>query len=81
MTSTENHTMDLRRVRTDRSTGKLREMTDDELIEHALSWAADMLLARDEMNAAVHTTHVRLSPITQIVTDARDIARSRLAKL
>jgi hypothetical protein len=81
MTSTENHTMDLRRVRTDRSSGKLREMTDDELIEHALSWAADMLTARDEMNAAVHMMHVRLSPITEIVAVARDVAKSRLAKL
>jgi hypothetical protein len=70
---------DLRRLRADRRTGEVREMNDDELIEHALSWAVDMLRARDEMNAAVHCTAVRYSPVTQLVLDAHVLAVKRLS--
>jgi len=70
-------TTDLTRLRQDRLTGQIRQMSDDELIEHALSWALDMLKARDQMNAAVHCTPVRYSPVTQLAWDAHTIAVRR----
>jgi hypothetical protein len=69
---------DILRLREDRQTGKLREFSDDEIIEHALSWAVDMLTERDKMNAAVHCLPPRLSPITELVLAAHRIAVKNL---
>jgi hypothetical protein len=71
---------DILRLREDRRTGKLREFSDDEIIEHALSWAVDMLTERDKMNAAVHCQHPRLSPITELVLGAHRIAEKKLVE-
>jgi len=38
--------------------------TEEEFITDGLEWALAMLVARDEMNAAVHCVPVRLSPVT-----------------
>jgi len=69
---------DILRLREDRQTGQLREFSDDEIIEHALSWAVDMLTERDKMNAAAHCQQPRLSPITELVLSAHHIAEKNL---
>jgi hypothetical protein len=51
--------------------------TEDEIVTDALEWAYAMLLARDEMNAAVHCNPVRLSPITTQARTALGIWRAR----
>lgn len=53
--------------------------TNDEFITDGLEWAYAMLLARDEMNAAVHCTVVRLSPATVRVRTALGLWRTQLA--
>ena len=69
----------LDRIRADRRTGILREMNDDELIEQALSWALDVLIYRDHMNAAVHVASLRLSPVTKLVQLSWKIAAARVS--
>lgn len=54
--------------------------TDDEFITDGLEWAFAMLLARDEMNAAVHCGPIRLSDVTVKVRTALRIWRERLAQ-
>jgi len=53
--------------------------TEDEMITDALEWAVAMLVARDEMNAAVHCGPVRLSPVTVRVRTALGLWRERCA--
>lgn len=53
--------------------------TDDEMIADGLEWAYAVLLARDEMNAAVHCGPVRLSDVTVRVRTALGLWRARLA--
>lgn len=53
--------------------------TDDEFIVDGLEWAYAMLLARDQMNAAVHCVSVRLSPVTVSTRTALGLFRTRLA--
>lgn len=52
--------------------------TEDELITDAMEWALSMLIARDEMNAAVHCTETRLSPVTVKMRTALGLWRARL---
>lgn len=48
------------------------------MITDGLEWAYAMLLARDEMNAAVHCVPVRLSPVTVKARTALGLWRKRL---
>jgi hypothetical protein len=47
------------------------EFSEWSQIEEALSWADDFFEARDEMNAQVHCSPIRYSPITERVMAAR----------
>ncbi len=41
------------------------EQHELKIIQEALVWAYEMLWARDNMNAKVHCSPIRLSPITE----------------
>ncbi len=55
--------------------------SDDEFITDGLEWAFEALLRRDQMNAAMHCTPARLSPVTISVRSALGLWRDRLRAL
>jgi hypothetical protein len=53
----------------------MNSRNDAELISKALAAAAGYFVERDRMNALVHLSEVRWSPITDLVTEAAAVAR------
>jgi len=54
---------------------------DPNVIIESLQWAYEMLYARDEMNAKVHCAPIRLSPITERLKIALDLANQIIDEL
>lgn len=52
--------------------------TNTEFITDALEWSVAMMIARDQMNAAVHKKMVRYSPLTTQLRTALALWRSLL---